>query len=581
MVGTSFVPGVKSDFLDLPETGGPLSLEDFRAGTKNLIVATSVLEEGIDVPACNLVICIDKPSSLKSFIQRRGRARMRQSYLFLFMDEADTSSTSWEVLEADMKRHYEDEMREAQKLEALEELEALEYPQLRVQGTGARLTIHDAKSHLQHFCATLTSRKYVDHQPDYIVEEVHDSARPGAPVPLKATVILPVSVPQHLRQATSSRSWVSEKHAFMDAAFQAYQALYKAGLVDDHLLPLRDRLECEIEARPGMKEIQALYNPWVKVASAWSRGRVTRRDLKVLDRNGSIVCEVQLVFPGALPELEPMVVWWDHETPLTLRLDPDIMMPGGDQTDIADHSCVLLTLAYGHRTMEIKDDCVLRFVSPSELSIDHIGNVPFSPSLVIENGLGFLVRDERENARRHPYLLDSFLPSKPPSASVRRTYQGFEGEPEDMAYVAVKKWPKKSGFFHQPLRPQQSPSTTQHALVIPAETATIDSIPLAYAQFGLLIPSVIYYVEVYLLATELQQTLLAPLRLSDVSKVVEAICASSARTPTNYERVEFLGDSILKTCISKLRIPGAHLTPMLTNPVAVSVTATGKLSSSW
>lgn len=566
MVGTSFVPGVKNDFLDLPETGGPHSLQDFRAGKKNLLVATSVLEEGIDVPACNLVVCIDKPSNLKSFIQRRGRARMRQSYLCLFMDEADTSSTNWDVLEADMKRQYEDEMREVQKLEALEESEALRYPELRIEGTGARLTIHDAKSHLHHFCATLTSRRYVEHHPDYIVEEVRGIGQPGAPIPLKATVILPVSVPQHLRQATSSMSWVSEKHAIMDAAFQAYQALYYAGLIDDHLLPLRNRLECEIEARPGLKEVQALYNPWINVASAWSRDRIARRGLKLLDLNGSIVCEVELVFPGTLPELEPMVVWLDHETSLTLRFDTDMLMPDGYQTDIADHSSVLLSLAYGHRTMEIKDDCVMRFISTSELSMDQIGNIRFSPRLVDESGLRSLVRDERENARRHPYFLDSFLPSKPPFESVQRTYRGFELEPEDTAYVAVKKWPRHSGFFHQPLRPQQSPIRKQHALVVPAETTTIDSIPLAYAQLGLLIPSLTYYVEIHLLATELLQTLLAPLGLSNISKVVEAICASSARTPTNYERVEFLGDSILKTCISELRISGMRLAPMLTQP---------------
>lgn len=45
MVGTSFVPGVKQDFLDLPEKNNSLALESFRDGRLNLIVATSVLEE--------------------------------------------------------------------------------------------------------------------------------------------------------------------------------------------------------------------------------------------------------------------------------------------------------------------------------------------------------------------------------------------------------------------------------------------------------------------------------------------------------------------------------------------------------
>lgn len=551
-MGLSFVPGVKQNFLDIPETGGVLSLEAFRAGKKNLLVATSVLEEGIDVPACNLVICVDKPSHLRSFIQRRGRARMRESHLYLFTDEeqADTS-TNWEDLEAEMKRHYEDDMRKLQKLKALEdaELHALDYPEIRVESTGAKLTIHEAKSHLQHFCATLAHRKHVDYYPDYLVEELHDSARPGAPIMLRATVLLPVMVPLDLRQATSSRSWMSEKHACMDAAFQAYQALYQERLVDEHLLPLRDALERDVEGRPGLKKIRAPLNPWVGVADAWESNQLSRRALKVLDHSGSVFCEIELVIPSDVPDMNPMVVWWDYDTPLTLRLDSDVVMADG-QSAADDHTCVLLSLAYGHRAMEIKDDCVIRFICPESLSMDQIGNISFTADLAARTG-GFLVRDERGYARRHPYFFDSFLPCKPPIDSIRRTYKGFKEDADDMHYLAVKKWPRNWGFYHRPGGSQPPPSTKPYALILPAESTTIDSIPLVYAQFGLLIPPLINLLGMHLLAKQLSQSLLSSLSLSDASMVVEAICASSAQTPKNYERVEFLGDSILKTCISK------------------------------
>lgn len=255
MVGTSFVPGVKQDFLDLPEKGNSLSLELFRDGRLNLLVATSVLEEGIDVPACNLVICLDKPANLKSFIQRRGRARMGESHLYLFEETTDIGSKKeWELLEAEMKQWYEDDLRELQTLRELEDSEAPEYPELRVESTGARLTIHDAKSHLDHFCATLSSRKFVDFNPDYLIEKVVDeNARAGTPNLIKATVLLPVSLPPEVRQATSSRAWFSESNACKDAAFQAYRALYEAKLIDEHLLPLKEEgFGIEIEGRPGM-----------------------------------------------------------------------------------------------------------------------------------------------------------------------------------------------------------------------------------------------------------------------------------------------------------------------------------------
>lgn len=44
------------------------TLNDLRNGTKNLIIATSVCEEGIDITACNIVIYFEQPPNLKSFI---------------------------------------------------------------------------------------------------------------------------------------------------------------------------------------------------------------------------------------------------------------------------------------------------------------------------------------------------------------------------------------------------------------------------------------------------------------------------------------------------------------------------------
>ncbi|KAF4522109.1 hypothetical protein B566_EDAN012735, partial [Ephemera danica] len=48
---------------------------NFNIGKVNLIVSSSVLEEGMDVPKCNLVIKFDSPDTFSSFIQSKGRAR--------------------------------------------------------------------------------------------------------------------------------------------------------------------------------------------------------------------------------------------------------------------------------------------------------------------------------------------------------------------------------------------------------------------------------------------------------------------------------------------------------------------------
>lgn len=47
-------------------------IREFREGRCNMIVATSVLEEGIDIPTCNLVIRFDKVNTYCDYIQTKG-----------------------------------------------------------------------------------------------------------------------------------------------------------------------------------------------------------------------------------------------------------------------------------------------------------------------------------------------------------------------------------------------------------------------------------------------------------------------------------------------------------------------------
>ncbi|RYP03678.1 hypothetical protein DL765_010424 [Monosporascus sp. GIB2] len=404
-------------------------LHDFQDGKLNLLVATEVLEEGIDVPACNLVVCFDPPTTLKSFIQRRGRARARESRLIMMVPAESSKYVEWAQLEMEMKKKYEDELREIQRLADLEDEESPDIPPFRVAKTGAQLDFDQAKSHLDHVCASLTSHQYVESRPYYLKREMEVS-RSGPPM-VKETVVLPISFPPHLRRFEGSRVWYSEKNATKDAAFQAFIALYEAGLVNDHLMPLKNELG-SAETRAARAEVNGLWNPWLEIARSWdTTTSVSVRKLRLIDQRGHVISEFDAGLPSGFPDLPAFNIYWDKANQWRTEVGEVHVVPKAGLKP--NQSMALIDLAYGHR-WEVHD-------SPHVLHLD--------------------------------------------------------------VHVSV-------------------------------------------VRFGALIPSIMHKIEVYLVADELCKTLLKELAFSDLSLVATAISSSAAREATDYQRLEFLGDTILK-----------------------------------
>lgn len=555
MVGTSRYALKKRDLGELIRNDGLVNLMGFRTGKLNFLIATSVLEEGIDVPACNLVISFDQPNDLRAFIQRRGRARRKESQLVLFWEDGNSMRTAWEKHEEEMKRKYEAEDREKQEMDRLEESEQSNIPPLRTE-IGAELEFDAATSHLQHFCAVMASGQYVDWSPYYLIKRTHNASSRSEPPQIKATVVLPNSLPPHIHRTQSLHVWHTEKNARKDAAFQAYRKLYEAGLVNDHLLPLQDNdLAPDTGGRVPIIDVDERWNPWPRIAKAWSGPDRYHYPVRVTDQE-RVLHEFDMILPLPLPQIPKFDIYWE-QAPWNVEINHAKMTAtSASQGDGPDQTTALIKLSHGHRSVELREDTqhVVRFWSNDEsITTESYGSRPFGVDLTsnLDGELPYLIRDG--HAYR-PYIFQEYLPSRPSPNLVRKKHSSssqkfIEQHDTDGPWLALRPWPHRRNVLRKKIQglPPQQEATRPYHTVWPVSCSLVDSTEISNVRFGCIIPSILHMMEVYLVAEELSRTpVLKKLHFRDLSLAVTAISASSAIERTDYQRLEFFGDVLLK-----------------------------------
>ena len=123
------------------------------------MIATNVVEEGLDVSTCNQVICLNELLTVKAFIQMKGRARQENSK-FVFLCAKEEYATVQENQEsfASVIRFMKLITTRSQK-ELLPSANIVQQKQVddvnyfEIKETGAKLSMREAKLLVESFCS--------------------------------------------------------------------------------------------------------------------------------------------------------------------------------------------------------------------------------------------------------------------------------------------------------------------------------------------------------------------------------------------------------------------------------------------
>ncbi|KAI0303519.1 hypothetical protein B0F90DRAFT_1896870 [Multifurca ochricompacta] len=523
-------------------------VNDFRDGKINLLIATPVAEEGLDFPACDIIVRFDAMQDMVGYVQSRGRARRVTSTFVVMVQRPEECEIEGEGDSCDYVYPTDLAKREC----------------FLVPSTGAILTYNTAIGLLGHLCALIPCDAFTPAQkPRYSGDFV-------------STVWLPSMLPlprEHLVYEGPRKH--SKKEAKRAVAFKAVKALYALGVFDDHLLPAHSKAELEIDedqSQPDVPEMMdvVVISPWALRPKLWSHpiimnekriaGIVTGTPLPptelVWDGTALVLDAAQLVYLHSDEEFQQrrlmqdytdLGLWWrvssrPRRSPLSCFLVP--LVPNSCQPDF--------------REME-------RFLKQPYSEFDWMGihKCADDHTLVINNaqhGRLFLL---------HRIRFDLTPLSKPPMDSREA---GFE------TYREYHNWCFRKRKCPFPEVPTEGPlieatlilKQTSRAYQLLPRNDSVDVkmnldedarpflFPLAFTRlftmseemsslFGFF-PRLLHRVQDVWRARNARIGLGLPPILDD--HLIEATTLPAAAAGFNNQRLETLGDSVLKLCTS-------------------------------
>ncbi|BGP05277.1 Dicer-like protein 1 [Rhodotorula toruloides] len=553
----------------------------FRAGEYNLVVATRVAEEGLDIQKVNVVVRFDALTTITGYVQSRGRARASDARYIVIAEEGSPEAAKYKeyvAQEAALRDMYErrDELPDDPLEPELDNLPTYS------TAKGALLTHQSAIPTLAEFFQLLRYDVW-----STVVKP--EFALSAAGPPWFATLTVPKTAALD-RTVFVSDPMPTKKAAKQRAAFEVCLALHRAGALDDHLLPIREKAgkgskdadgrEVNVEPIPAHLDLELPNN----FGNVWNSKQAFVHVVEISLPNIDQPCRLALVSGRVLPAIELLTLFTREGTSFAVKgvATSSHDWPSDDERDerlaqleAFNRTCTRIVL-----NRRIEDDvCFFALCAP----VDTAGQIDWAAldrafsSLDIEKvkpGDLVVVPLRRPTARIGRYLdvrtdVDSTSPTheiEPDSPTSKRKLiarypdyhvylkvaYDYHGSKEGIPEPVVRYEPLDVRPHNALVPPEQRfelpPKPYAHNRNFPVSMIQQTTLPLAFFSAFSLVPSLNRSFLETAAAVDTVQRFDLP--ANPPLTLVQALTAPSCCRGFDYQLLETLGDSALKVATS-------------------------------